>query len=118
MSTKWANFFERVLWTLVQALSAEVILQGYEALRGQLDAGTHGIALVVLTTVVAAIKNAAAQAFGSPTGSTLSEAKRPVPAEAVVAQQTDTGVVAGTAAPIPTGSPVLVTAGTPGEGGA
>lgn len=108
-STRWLNFLERVGWTLLQALSAEGILTGYEHFKGELDTSTHALALVVLTTILAAVKNAAAQSFINPTGSTLPKHSAPVPAEDVVAEvdtSSPTDVVAGRASDVPTGEPV------------
>lgn len=108
-STRWLNFLERVLWTLLQAVSAEGILTGYEHFKGELDPSTHALMLVALTTILAAVKNAATQAFGSPTGATLPKHSAPVPAENVVAEvdtSSPTDIVAGRAADAPTGEPV------------
>lgn len=107
-STQWVNFAERVAWTLVQAASAEALIAGFEALHGDIDTGHRAIYLVVLTTLLAAVKNAAAQAFGSPTGATLPRASQPVPAEDVVARTQGDGVVASTGSSMPNGTPVVV----------
>lgn len=91
--TQWANFLERVLWTLLQVATAEGIVQVVEEVA---KTEVAAIWTVVLATVLAAVKNAATQAFGSPTGATLPEGKAPVPAEKVVALKDDhAGVVAG-----------------------
>lgn len=84
MNTRWLNFLERVLWTLVQAASAEGILTVWESLHGPLPASEHASLVVTLTTLLAVIKNAVTQAAGSPTGATLPDGIRPVPAESTV----------------------------------
>lgn len=107
MDTKTLNFLERVLWTLAQALTAEMILSAWEYFRGPIEPALYGMLLVALTTVVSGIKNAAAQALGSPTGSTLGEKTRPVPAEVVVVADKNGTYVAGDALPdVPTGAPI------------
>ena len=80
-STKWLNFFERVLWTLLQVASAEGLIQIYQQVA---HVEVAAIWTVVLTVVLSAIKNAAAQAFGSPTGATLPTDQQPVLAEKVL----------------------------------
>lgn len=81
-STKWLNFFERVLWTLLQVATAEGLIQVYQQVTG---AEVAAVWTIVVTVVLAAIKNAAAQAFGSPTGATLPTDQQPVLAEKVLA---------------------------------
>lgn len=81
-STKWLNFFERVLWTLLQVASAEGIIQVYQQIA---HVEVAAVWTVVLTVILSAIKNAAAQAFGSPTGATLPTDQQPVLAEKVLA---------------------------------
>lgn len=82
LSTKWLNFFERVVWTLLQVASAQALIQGWDHI-----AHTHVDAFwtIPVTVALAAIKNAAAQAFGSPSGATLPQDKQPVLAEKVLA---------------------------------
>ena len=109
-STAWLNFVERVGWTLLQAASAEGILGLWSAVTGQsIAAETRVTLVIVLTTVLAAVKNAAAQAFGSPTGSTLPKTKRPVPADkaAVIASE-HRELRAGPASRLPNGARVSV----------
>ena len=92
MSTRWANFGERVAWTLLQVASAEAIVQGWEAIT---DSTVPEVWTVLLATLLAAVKNAAAQVWGSPTGATLPEGTAPVPAEDVKVLDTPAGPVAG-----------------------
>ena len=42
MKTKWFNFFERVLWTLLQVTSAEVLLGLWEAVNDLPQFGMDG----------------------------------------------------------------------------
>jgi len=108
-STSWINFLERVLWTLVQAASAEGIILAFEYLRGPIaDPALKGFVLVGLTTLLAAVKNALAQSLGSPTGAMLPVQSRPVPAEQVVVQRSGTVDVAAAASPLTTGTLVSV----------
>lgn len=72
---RWANFLERVAWTLLQVASAEGLVQAYEAITG---ADVAVIWTVAVATVLAAVKNAAAQAFGSESGATLKGQAKPV----------------------------------------
>jgi hypothetical protein len=91
------DFLERVTWTLVQAASAEGILSVWEFARGSIDSHARAVILVGLTFLLSAVKNAAAGAFGQPTGSTLPSSQQPVPADRVLVEKGDspTGAVAG-----------------------
>jgi hypothetical protein len=107
-STKWWNFFERVLWTLLQAASADVILKIWEYVNGPVEPETRGLLLVLMTGALAAIKNGAAQAFGSPTGATLPSRVAPVPAERVAVEDVAGRLVASNASELANGTPVDV----------
>lgn len=88
MTGRWKVFLERVAWTLIQVASAEGIVQAYEAATGQ-DLAV--IWTVFLATVLAAVKNAAAQALGSESGATLPVADQPVLADKVRVKEGDHG---------------------------
>lgn len=77
-STAWLNFLERVTWTLLQVATASGITQVIHEITGN---AVSPVWTIVIATCLAAVKNAAAQAFGSPTGATLPADKAPVLAE-------------------------------------
>lgn len=107
--TKLANFLERVGWTLLQAASAEGLITAWEATGHTVADSNRALYIVVLTTLLAALKNGVVQTF-SPTGSTLPTDTRPVLAENVVTKADDsssTGVIAWTGASLPNDTPVL-----------
>lgn len=105
MNTKWLVFFERVGWTLLQVASAEGIVFTINTVW---HADLAVAWTVIIATALAAVKNAAAQAFGSPTGATLPIESQPVLAEQVVVKELGDGeLVAGQASPWATGSPIL-----------
>lgn len=106
MNSKWINFFERVGWTIIQGASAEVELQIIQAIWGPID--NYGLWLVVLTGANAAIKNAAAQAFGFESGATLPESVAPVLPDRVAALAKNDQLIAGKASTIKTGKAVEV----------
>lgn len=107
MTGRWKVFLERVAWTLIQVASAEGIVQAYEAVTGQ-DLAV--IWTVFLATVLAAVKNAAAQAFGSESGATLPVADQPVLAEKVRVKEGDHGESVAWYSPdgVPAGESVTV----------
>jgi len=105
-STKFWNFFERVIWTIIQVISAEGILSVWEAVNGEVK--NRSAVLVVLTALLAALKNAITQTFINPTGATLPESLAPKPAEVVVAETKNNMVVASNASVLDNGTPVEV----------
>lgn len=107
VSTKFWNFFERVLWTLIQAASADGILTIWEAINGSLG-DDKAAWMIALTALLAAIKNGVTQAFFNPTGATLPGAVAPVPAEKVAVEERAGVLVASNASPIANGTPVDV----------
>jgi len=111
-NTKWLNFLERVGWTCLQVVSADGLVKFIDAVwHTHLDL----VWVAVFATVLAAIKNAAAQAFGSPTGSTLPFPVRPVPAEGVAVKVAPTTLrlVASNGLALPNGTPVTVSPAVP-----
>lgn len=109
MKTKWFNFFERVLWTLLQVTSAEVLLGFWEAVNGSIGENRN-LYLVVLTGLLAAVKNAVTQTFINPSGATLPTNVAPVVSEEVAVKvNAETGEdVAWTGSSIPNNEPVIV----------
>lgn len=106
-NTKFWNFFERVLWTLIQAASAEGLITIWEAVYG--DLGDNKAAWVIaLTAILAAVKNGITQTFFSPTGATLPESIAPIPAEKVAVEERAGLLIASHASPIANGTPVDV----------
>lgn len=104
-STRLVNFFERVGWTLIQVVTAEGLIA---AINTYQDPDLNQLWVAVIATLLAAIKNAVAGTFVSPTGATLPEGLAPVLAEHVAARLSGDITVAGPASPIPTGDEVEV----------
>lgn len=104
-STRLVNFFERVGWTLIQVVTAEALIA---ALNTYLEPDLNQLWVAVIATLLAAIKNAAAQSLGSPTGATLPEHLAPVLVETVAARVSGDITVAGPASAVPTGAEVEV----------
>lgn len=103
---KLINAGERVLWTLIQAASATSIITVWEAIVGPVEKKDAWI--IMLTVVLAALKNGLAQLLGSETGATLPESVAPVLPDNVAAAVKNGLLVAGHASPIQNGKPVEV----------
>lgn len=104
--SRWLNFFERVIWTAIQVASADLILEIWSVIYGPVENKAQWI--VILTPILAAIKNGAAQAFGSDTGAILPESAAPIIPDKVAAVVKGDKIVAGKAVPIQDGKTVEV----------
>lgn len=100
VNPRLANFAERVAWTGLQAATADGVLALWEGPITHHPQADRALWLVILTTVLAAVKNSAAQAFGSPTGATLPSSVAQPTASATVEKASPTGEVAGVASTV------------------
>lgn len=81
---KYADALERIVWTLVEAAGAGGLVAAWQSLpvTDIPDEWVPAVALV-LTVVLATVKNVIASQVGNGSASTLPVALEPIPAEAV-----------------------------------